>query len=386
MIRALKSLAIVLLILLIGLAYTLHHIYGGGEAFPDRSGNAVFPGDVLEKVADLDYPPGNIAVSRDGRVFFTLHPEARPHLKVVELIDGQARAFPSMAFQTGMDDEGKTESRYFRNVLSMRIDRYHRLWTLDNGHHGFDAARIMAFDINDGRVLHEYVFPPSIADLGSHLNDLQVSPDGRTIYIADASFFAKTPALIVYDVKNRAARRVIENHESVDAEKYVPVVQGRKMLALGLVAIRPGVDSIVLDTKGEWLYFAPVTNNYLYRARTEDLLNPKLNQDELESRIERFAEKTMSDGLTTDLDGNIYISDLEHSAIISMNPAGKMTTLIKDERLRWPDGFSFGPDGWLYVACSSLQQVIGLLPTSVTNNAPYQIFRFKPGPEGVPGH
>lgn len=386
MIRALKSLLIFSIMLLVAGAIGLYYRYGGGDRFPDRSGEPEMAADVLEKVADLDFPPGNIAVSADGRVFFTLHPEARPQLKVVELVDGQPQAFPNLAFQTGTKEDDSLEPRYFRNVLSVRIDRYNRLWTLDNGHHGFDAARLMAFDLDSGRALHEYVFPPSIADLGSHLNDFQVSPDGRTIYIADASFFAKTPAVIVYDIKSRRARRVIESHPSVDAEKYIPVVQGRKMQAFGLVAIRPGVDSIVLDPKGEWLYFAAVSNNHLYRVHTDNLLDTGMSAYELQASIEVFAEKTMSDGLSVDRQGNIYISDPEHSAILSMNPAGEMRTLLKDERLRWPDGFSFGPDGWLYVTCSSLHHVIGRLPGSVSRHAPYQIFRFKPGPLGIPGH
>ncbi len=387
MLRGLKFLGILLILLVIGAATGLRHIYGGGDdSFPDRSGEPSLSGDALETVANLDNPPGNIAVSVDGRIFFTQHPEARPELKVVQLVDGQPHPFPNLAFQTGRHEDGRYEPRYFRNVLSLRIDRYNRLWTLDNGHHGFDAARLLAFDLEDGRVVHEYVFPPGIAGLGSHLNDFQVAPNGRTLYIADASFFAKNPGLIVYDVQNRNARRAVENHESVVAEEYIPVVQGRKMQAFGLVAIRPGVDSIVLDPKGEWLYFAPVTNNFLYRVHTDDLLNPKLPREELYARIERFAEKTMSDGLSVDRQGNIYISDLEHSAVLSLSPSGELRTLLKDERLRWPDGFSFGPDGWLYIACSSLQHVIGRLPGNITAHAPYQIFRFKPGTEGVPGH
>ncbi|MDX1497910.1 MAG: hypothetical protein R3352_10165, partial [Salinisphaeraceae bacterium] len=99
-----------------------------------------------------------------------------------------------------------------------------------------------------------------------------------------------------------------------------------------------------------------------------------------------YAEKTMSDGLSIDIQDNIYISDLEHSAILRLSPDKQLTTLIKDEKLRWPDGFSFGPDGWLYVTCSSLHEVIGRSAANVREHAPYQIYRFKPGPLGYPGH
>ena len=58
------------------------------------------PGSALEVVVNLDFPPGNIAVSRTGRVFFTLHPDGKPPHKVVELIDGRPTPYPSEAFQT----------------------------------------------------------------------------------------------------------------------------------------------------------------------------------------------------------------------------------------------------------------------------------------------
>ena len=379
--RALKAVAALLFVLLVALAVLLRLRYGGGAEFPDRSGPPEFSADVLEVVAELPSPPGNIAVSGTGRVFFSFHPEARPEIKIAEWRDGHAVAWPNEAFQ---DDVG--EERYFRSVLSLRIDRQDRLWTLDAGHHGMEAGRLLAFDLETGQVVHEFVFPDEIAGPGSHLNDFQVSPDGRWVYIAEASFFGQTPALVVYDVQRKRARRAIENHISVVAEKYIPVVQGRRMQPFGLVAIRPGVDSIALDARGEWLYFAPVTNNHMYRVRAADLRDATLSREELLARVETFAEKTMSDGLSMDREGNIYISDPEHSAILALTPERQLRTLVKDERLRWPDGFSFGPEGWLYVTCSSLQQVIGRPPWSVQRNAPYQIYRFKPGPEGVPGH
>ena len=87
-----------------------------------------------------------------------------------------------------------------------------------------------------------------------------------------------------------------------------------------------------------------------------------------------------------DLEANIYITDVEHGAILKLGPDKNLKTLIKDPRLRWPDGLSFGPDGWLYVTCSALQHVLFQRHSSVAKHAPYHIFRFRPGYAAVSGH
>ncbi len=380
--RILKPLLLTLLVLIAALLTTIKVRYGFGEpGFPDRTGTPLLAESALEVVADLPTPPGNIAVSADGRVFVSLHPEARPQMKIVELVKGAMKPFPNLAFQTG-----EAEPRFFRDVLSLRIDRQNRLWTLDNGFHGTHPGRLLAFDLSSGEVVHEFVFPRAIAGLGSHLNDFQVSADGKFIYIAEASILGKTPALIVYDVARQNARRLLQEHVSVMPEEKIPVVQGVVMKPLGIFGIRPGVDSIGLSRAGEWLYFAAVNASHMYRIRSVDLRDETLSADALAAKVETFADKTMSDGITTDDTGNLVLSDPEHSAVVLLKPDRTLQTLLKTDRLRWPDGFSFGPDGWLYVTCSSLHHVIGKPPSSVTANAPYQVFRFKPGTSGVPGH
>ena len=356
--------------------------HGGGGPFPERTlTKPVLADSALEVVADLDLPPGNIAVSRTGRIFFTFHPEGRPQIKVAELVAGKPVPYPDASFQTKRGD-----GPWFDTPLSLRIDRQDRLWVLDYGSHGAGTPRLLGFDLATDRLVHDFAFPSEVAGLGSMLNDFQVSPDGTRIYIADASIFWNHGAIVVYDVTEKRARRLLDGDRSVQARPYVTRVQGRDMVLLGIFAVRPNVDSIALDARGEWLYFAAVTADELYRVRTKDLEDESLSAEALAQRVETFAPKTESDGLTMDLEDHVYLSDPGHDAIHWIGPDHQLVTLLTTPRLRWPDGFSFGPDGWLYVTASSLHHVIFMGPEHIREHAPYQIFRFKPGPEGAPGH
>ncbi|MFT6030917.1 MAG: sugar lactone lactonase YvrE, partial [Oleiphilaceae bacterium] len=314
------------------------------------------------------------SVSNEGRIFFTFHPEAKPPVNIAELVDGKVvpLTLPSEVNLT--------------SVLSLRVDRQNRLWLLDFADHGMETPQLVAIDLYTMELVHHFEFPSDIAGMGSHLNDFQVSQDGKFVYIADASILRKNPALIVYNVERKTARRLLEGHDSVKPDYYVPVVENEKMLIFGVFAIRPGVDSIALDRQEKWLYFAPVTDTYLHRIAISDLRNTNLSPEKLTQKVERFAKKSMSDGITTDDAGNIYISDLEHTAINRISAEGKFETLLKDPKLRWPDGFSFGPGGWLYVTNSALNVVIGKPSSYIMEQGPYQILRFKPESSGYPGH
>jgi sugar lactone lactonase YvrE len=380
--KKLRNSALVLLGLIVVLVFAVRIRHGGGEYFPDRTGAPSLPETALETVAELDLPPGNIAVSASGRVFFTFHPEGQPSaIKVAELVDGKPVPFPDGVFQKERDG-----APFFDTVLAVRIDRQNRLWTLDFARHGAGKPRLLAFDLETRQVVHDHVFPSDVAGLGSMLNDFQVDAAGETIYIADASIFAMDPSIVVYDIQSAKSRRALTDHPSLDAERFVSRVRGRDVVIGGVFAIRPNVDSIALDLQGEWLYYAAVTAQKLYRIRARDLKDPALTPEELRKRVETFAEKTMSDGMTMDLEGNVYFGDMDHDAILAVGPDRQMRTLLKTQRLRWPDGFSFGPDGWLYVTCSSLQDVIFRSAEHVSAHKPYQIYRFKPGAAGVPGH
>lgn len=349
--------------------------YGGGNPYPDLSTTPKLTAASLETVLSYSEPIGNVAVNRHGRIFFTVHPESRPMgNKLLEHVSGAAVPYPS----------GAAQAELFDTVLGVAIDRFNRLWSIDHGNHGVRAARIVGIDLDTGEVLRNQLLDASIAPKGSFLQDLQVSADGRTIVIADASFWRKVPAIIVYDVETGQARRVLESHKSVSAEDYTIRVQDRELKFLGgAVALRGGIDGIALGP--EWLYFGALSGSGLYRVRLSDLRNKSLPTQQLATRVERFSDKPLSDGLSMDKVGNVYITDVEHSAIFVVGPEQELATLIQSNKVRWPDALSFGPDGYLYLADSALPDLILQSREHIKAAGPYRIFRFKTGFEGVPG-
>jgi sugar lactone lactonase YvrE len=370
-----RSALLFLVVLLVTAATVLWIRHGGGETYPDLTGTPSLRADALEEVLAYPEPIGNVAVSSTGRIFFTVHPESRPHgNKLLEYVNGASVPYPSLAQQ----------SILFDTPLGVAIDHLNRLWVIDHGNHGLRSARIIAIDLASGNILRDQRFDESIAPVGSLLQDLQISADGRTIVIADASFWRKSPALIIYDVETGEARRVLEGHPSLSAENYLIRTHGKAMQYLGgLVALRGGVDGIALGP--EWLYYAALNGSGLYRIRLKDLVNTNLPASQLATNIERHSNKPLSDGLSIDTEGNVFVTDVEHSAIFKVDTDRSLTTLIQSPRMRWPDALSFGPDGYLYVADSALPELILKSNEHIRAQGPYQIFRFLTGSPGIPG-
>ena len=101
--------------------------------------------------------------------------------------------------------------------------------------------------------------------------------------------------------------------------------------------------------------------------------------------MEHVAKKPLSDGFSIDTDGRVYITDVEHNAVFRLDQNSELRTLIRSNRVRWPDALSFGPGGWLYVADSALSDVVLQSKEHIKSKAPYRIFRVQVDAEGTPG-
>lgn len=368
-----------LLLLVLGAlaAVVLRVRYGGGELYQDLSTPPVLDEAMLEEVLRYPEPIGNVAVSADGRIFFTVHPESRPQgNRLLEWVDGAAVPYPS----------GTVQPHLFNTVLGLVVDRQNNLWTIDNGNHGFGDARLLAFELATGNVIHDYQFRPETAPSGSFLQDLQVSADGRTVFIADASIWRQAPAIIVYDVETRSARRVLEGHPSVSAQDLIVRTPIKEMSFLGgLVNLKTGVDGIVIDYENEWLYYGAINHDGLFRIRVADLRDATRPPSQLYNKVERFSDKPLSDGLSIDLSGNVYVTDVEHGSVFIVGQDRELKTLIRSPGIRWADSLSFGPDGWLYLADSAIPEQVLKPKEYIQSRGPFSIYRFKPGYAGIPG-
>lgn len=347
--------------------------------FPDLSTLPRHAFTEMERVATLEHPSGNVSAATDGRIFFSYFPEGQSPVKVAEFAAGTITPFPDAAFQTK-----------FVSVLSVRVDAANRLWVLDYANPALlgtltTTPKIYAFDIATRALVHEFAFPKDIAVKDSVLNDMQIDTARNRIYITDTNPLGRKGALVVYDIAQKKARRVLEGTASVTGGDYQIRVNGEafKVLAYPVVF---NADSITLDQAGEWLYYGAFNSMDLYRIRAATLADFSLSNAALTAAVERFATKSMSDGISIDSAGNLYITDPEHSAIHLVDPNTRyLQTLYRDTQLRWPDGMSYAPDGFTYLTARSLNEVILQSAATVKSKGPYYLWRFRPEAPGMIG-
>lgn len=365
-----KGLRWLLVIIVVPLAALLVWVgvrFSGGEPYPAVASEPRYPAEILEKVLEYPEPLGNLAVDDEGRVYFTVHPESRPSGHKVLVWDGASFApFP----------DAERQDSLFQTPLGMVIDTEGRVWTIDHGFHGLGEPRLLAFDPRTGEVVHDHRFSGKVAPMGSFLQDLQVSPAGDTVYIADVGLLRGAPGLVVYDVVSGTARRVLDGHPSVMPQDWLIRTPSRDMRFLaGLFVLKPGVDGLALSRDGRWLYYGAMTHDTLYRVPTAALRSANLAPEQLAETVRPVAPKPLNDGMSIDNAGNVYLTDVEHQSVYVISADGDHHTLVQHPDIRWADALSFGPDNMLYILDSAIPEQMLRSKSHMAEQGPYAIYR-----------
>lgn len=347
--------------------------YGGGQPYPDVGTPPLLADPDVHVLVELDMPPGNVASARDGRIFFNTHPFARSDrfadAFLFELVDGAPRPYPDAAAQADL-----------RFVFGMTVDAHERLWLVSPATLDRERTRIQAYDLGSNRRVIDHELAPGV---GRFAQDLRVSPDGETLFLADTGAFRFThAALLAVDVRDWSVRELLASDSSTQPQDWViRTREGPYRLGYGLLTFQVGVDGVALSADGAWLFFATMSHDTLYRVRTTDLL-AGLPADDLSRRVETVGTKPLSDGIEVTADGSVLVTDVEHGGIARIDASGRLQTLVRDSRVVWADGVTVAANGDVLFTDSSIPSYIDQLlrPPALDRlraAAPYHIYRFR---------
>jgi len=319
----------------------------------------------LEVVASLPIRPGNVTVAPGGRVFASIHPLGSPKIQLVEIKNGEAKPYPTAAQQKN----GEAPSdKALDTPLGVTVDKSNRLWTIDMGL-GLGKARLWAFDLSADKILETIELPADVAPKGSFLQDLAIDERNGWAYLADIA----PPGIVAVDLKSKKARRF--EAPVLQSEDKDMVIDG-KVIQFGGKPARVGINPVTLSADRETLYFGAMNGTAWYGLPAK-LFRDGADDKAIAAAIRKVGDKPISDGAATDAAGNHYFTDLQAHGISRLGSDGKLTQILRDDRLQWPDNVAVGPEGRIYISVNQLTTTPAFTGGADTGKAPYFIYRFK---------
>lgn len=331
----------------------------------------------LEVVAELPAGAevGNVAVTEEGRIFASVHSFYDGPIRAVEILGkNEWQIYPTEDWGDEPSDAG-LDWAGLNNTLGIQADGAGVIWFLDNPGPDFPTGRLVGWNTQLERLHRVIYLPEPVLTDTPFLNDLAVDPKHNAIYISDTAEGSEA-ALIVVDLETGLARRVLQGHSSVVPEDIDIVIDDRT-ITLGGEPARIGINPITIDPAYEWVYYGAMNGTQIYRLRTRDLLDQSLSDAELGELIEAYAEKPISDGITVDSVGHVYITDITANAIGVTDPDEGYRVLYQDDDLlSWTDGLAVGPGDFIYVTVNQLHRSPVLNNGEDGSEPPYRILRF----------
>ena len=252
----------------------------------------------LKEVASFpDQQVTGVGVSTNsGRVFVNFPFWSDDHsISVAEIVNGQPKPFPNEDWNR----PGPAGS-HFICVQSVVVDDQDNLWVLDPASPKMQGIvkggpKLVKIDLRTDQLVQTIPFGEDIAPAKSYLNDVRIDTRTGTAFITDSG----KGAIIVVNLKNGNARRLLDGHPSTQPEKaFKLAIDGRELIDQQKNA-PPQIasDGIALDAKNGYLYYHALSAHTLYRIKTSLLTDEQLSEKDLESKMENVGQTLAPDGM-----------------------------------------------------------------------------------------
>ncbi len=349
----------------------------------------------LTKVASFDHQATGVTVGKDGRVFVSFPRWTEDAaVSVAEVKDGKPLPYPNAewnGWRNALKDKVEAKD-HFVCVQTVVADHAGHIWALDAGAPAMaalvpGAAKMVEIDPASNAVVRIVRFDDAVAPQGSYMNDVRFSPDDKTAYLTDSG--AKG-GLVVVDMTSGKARRVLDGYPQTQSDPGVTVTyDGQPLRRPDGRGVDFSADGIALSLDGATLYWQAIRGKTLYSLPTAAIaggfatavLPEALTDHSVAGKVTIVGDNGPADGLwIAQSDGRMYVTSPQDDSVKVRDlatPGASPTVLIKDPRLRWPDTFSEGPDGTLYLTTSHIQDSAMYKPGAPIA-LPTELWSFKP--------
>ncbi len=302
----------------------------------------------IAEVASSDKLWTGLAISKDGRLFVNYPKWSEgADVSVAEIVKGEAKPYPGDRMNRRIPDSS-TINR-FSCVQSVYADHRGHLWILDPANPYFKGVeptgpRLYRVDLNTDSVSQTYTFEKEIYRKNSYFNDVRIDSAGKNAFITDSG----DGAIIMLDLENGHARRLLDKHPSTDAETDYLVINNDSL------SIEADSDGIALSSDGEFLYYAVLSGHSLYRIPAASLLDTNLSDTDLAAKVRNVQKIAATDGMLFNDFGTLFLGGLEKNAIYTYHPQSGYSMLLSHREVKWADSFARDDEGSIYFSTSQL--------------------------------
>ncbi|MEH2273681.1 MAG: L-dopachrome tautomerase-related protein [Nostoc sp.] len=327
-----------------------------------------------------------VSVSESGRIFVNFPRWGDSvNFTVAEIKNGHAVAYPNAQINQLNSSE---QSKSLVSVQSVVVDPQDRLWILDTGSIEFaptsyGGPKLIGVDLKQNRIFKTILFPQEVALPTTYLNDVRFDlrrGEAGMAFITDSSDKGAN-GIIVVDLASGKSWRRLNDHPSTKAEpNFLPSVEGQPLMSRPLNQppsyIKLGSDGIAISADGKRLFYCPLASRKLYSVSVDALSNEQMSDAQVAATVEDHGDKGGgSDGLESDANNRVYLTNYEQNAIFRRNEWGMIEPLIHDPRVLWPDTLSVAKDGYLYFTANQLHRQARYHQGKDLRQKPYSLFR-----------